>query len=154
MGKYSVPIQNRLILQAQVGLTSGQEQWLRFMGRAVPLLIRVQFLIDTGSSRCCLLPSVLARLNPEQSGVTRMETSLATGQAALFWVRLEFPDTKLAAIPELVVARVPLPNSLSAFHGVIGRDLLRRWESFCYLGRRGRLSIRDTPNWLSRWIKR
>ena len=84
----------------------------------------------------------------------RLATSLATARAGLFRIRLEFPHAKLAPIPELVVARVPLPTSLSAFHGVIGRALLRRWESFCYQGRRGRLTIRDTPGWLWRWIDR
>jgi hypothetical protein len=118
----------------------------------MPDQVTVQLMLDTGSTRCTLLPSVLARLDPEKLGVARLETSLAAAQAALFRVRLEFPLTKLAAIPELVVARVPLPSSLSAFHGVIGRDLLRRWESFCYQGRRGRLTIHDTPSWLLRWI--
>jgi hypothetical protein len=152
MARYSVPVQDRLILPAQVGLIREQEQIWRLLRRAVPAPVPVQFLIDTGSTRCTLLPSVLTQLNPYELGVARLETSLATGQAALYRLRLEFPQTKLAAIPELVVARVPLPSSLSAFHGVIGRDLLRRWESFNYQGRRGRLTIRDTPNWLFRWI--
>jgi hypothetical protein len=65
---------------------------------------------------------------------------------------LEFPDTALAAIPELVVARAPVPPSLQAFHGVIGRDLLYRWESVLLPGRRGRLTIRDTPQGLFGWL--
>jgi hypothetical protein len=154
MAKYSATVQDRLILPAQIALLREQEQWLRILGRAVPGPIPVQLLIDTGSTRCSVIPPVLARLNPEQSGVARLATSLATARAGLFRIRLEFPHAKLAPIPELVVARVPLPTSLSAFHGVIGRALLRRWESFCYQGRRGRLTIRDTPGWLWRWIDR
>jgi hypothetical protein len=154
MAKYSATVQDRLILPALVALIPEQEQWLRILDRAIPAPIPVQLLIDTGSTRSSLVPSVLGRLNPEQSGVARLETSLATARAALFRIRLEFPHTKLGSIPELIVARVPLPSSLSGFHGVIGRDLLRRWESFHYQGLRGRLTIRDTPSWLWRWIGR
>jgi hypothetical protein len=154
MAKYNTTVQDRLILPAFVALIPEQEQWLRILGRAVPEPIPVQLLIDTGSTRSSLIPSVLGRLNPEQSGVARLETSLATARAALFRIRLEFPHAKLAPIPELIVARVPLPSSLSAFHGVIGRDLLRQWESFRYQGLRGRLTIRDRANWLLRWIAR
>jgi hypothetical protein len=152
MAIYRAHVQDRLILPAQVALTRDQEGWLGILGRPVPAPIPVQLLIDTGSTRCSLIPSVLARLNPEPSGIARLETGLGTARASLFRIRLEFPHTKLAAIPEFVVARVPLPSSLSAFHGVIGRDLLRRWESFCYQGRRGRLTIRDTRSPLFRWM--
>jgi hypothetical protein len=152
MAKYSASVEDRLILPALVGLIHEQEQIWRMLRRVVPAPVPVQLLIDTGSTRCTLLPSVLTRLNPYQLGLARLETSLGIARAALFRIRLEFPHTKLAAIPEFVVARVPLPSSLSAFHGVIGRDLLRRWESFCYQGRRGRLTIRDTRSPLFRWM--
>ena len=152
MARYTTRVHDRLILPAQVCLPRGREQLLRMLHRRVPDPVIVQLLIDTGSTRSSLLPSVLAGLNPEQSGVARLETSLAAAEATLFRVRLEFPHTKLEAIPELLVALAPLPPSLSAFHGVIGRDLLRQWESFCYQGRRGRLSIRDRRSWLLRWI--
>src|SRR5437879_2207649 len=148
MARYTASVHDRLILPAQVCLTRGQEQVFRVMRRAVPTAVSVQLLIDTGSARCTLLPSVIARLNPDPLGVARLETSLAATETSLFWVRLELPLAGLAAIPELAEARVPLPPSLSSFHGVIGRDLLRRWEFFHYQGRRGWLTIRDTPGWL------
>jgi hypothetical protein len=152
MARYRVPVDDRLILPAQVCLPGDREQVLRLLHRTVPPPVSIQLLIDTGSARCSLLPSVLARLNPRLVGTARLETSLAAAEASLFLVRLKFPHTKLAAIPEFVVARAPLPRSLSAFHGVIGRDLLGRWESFHYQGRRGWLTIRDTPGWLWRWV--
>jgi hypothetical protein len=152
MARYRAQVDDRLILPAQVCLIREQEQWLRMLRRTVPAAVPVQLLIDTGSARCSLLPSVLARLDPEPSEVTRLQTSLAAAEVSLFRVRLEFPRTGLAAFPEFVVARVPLPSSLSSYHGVIGRDLLRRWESFCYQGRRGRFTIRDTPSWPWQWI--
>ena len=152
MARYTARVHDRLILSAQICLPSDREQVLRMLRRTVPAPVPVQLLIDTGSTRCSLLPSVLAQLNPKLVGAARLETSLAAADASLFLVRLEFPHTKLAVIPEFVVARAPLPSTLSSFHGVIGRDLLRRWESFHYQGRRGWLTIRDTPSWLLRWI--
>ena len=71
----------------------------------------------------------------------------------LFWVCLEFPEAGLASFPEVLVARHPMPAMLSQFHGLLGRDLLRRLESFEYLGRRGRYCLRDTPGWLG-WLRR
>ncbi len=114
----------------------------------------MRLLIDTGSGRSTLVPSIIAQLNPTSREVLRVETSLGIAQTPLFWVRLEFHGTALAAIPELAVARLALPPSLLAFHGVIGRDLLRRWESFVYQGRRGKFTIRDTPGWLFAWLSR
>jgi hypothetical protein len=75
-------------------------------------------------------------------------------ETVLFWVRLEFPDSSLAAIPQIAVARLPMPPSLRDYHGVIGRDLLGRWESFNYEGRRRRFTIRDSPGGLFGWLKR
>jgi hypothetical protein len=77
-----------------------------------------------------------------------VETSVGSTETPLYWVRLEFPDTGLAPVTEVAVARLALPPSLQAFHGVIGRDLLRRWAYFLYQGRRGRFTIRDTPGGL------
>jgi hypothetical protein len=124
------------------------------MGQPVAAAVPVRLIIDTGSRRSTLLPSVIAPLNPAIQGTARVETSLASGAANLYWVRLEFPDTRLAPIPELAVARLALPPSLSAFHGLIGRDLLSCWEYFLYAGRRERFSIRDTPGGLFRWLIR
>jgi hypothetical protein len=79
---------------------------------------------------------------------------LAADEANLHWVRRAFPGTSLQDVAELSVARLPLPPSLQGFHGLIGRDLLRRWDSFIYEGRRRRLTIRDTPAGLFGWLRR
>jgi hypothetical protein len=152
MARYRAPVHDRLILSAQVCPTRGQEHLFQMLRRTVPVPVPVQLLIDTGSTRCTLLPSVLSRSNLMPVSVARLETSLTEAEASLFRVRLEFPHTKLATVPELIVARTPLPRSLASFHGVIGRDLLRQWESLCYQGRRRWLTIRDTPSWLWRWV--
>jgi hypothetical protein len=154
MGKYTASVHDHLLLSARVLLTRGHEHAFRLSGQAVPAPVPVRLLIDTGSRRSTLLPSVIAHLNPDAQGVARLETSLGAAEVTLYWVRLEFPETALAAIPEVAVARAPLPPSLQAFYGVIGRDLLRRWESFLYQGRRGRLVLRDAPAGLFGWLFR
>lgn len=152
MGKYSTAVQDHLVVPARVLLTRGQEHALRILGREVPAFVPARLLLDTGSRRSSLLPSVIEDLSPALQSTVRIETSLASAETNLYWVRLEFPGTSLASVPELAVARLALPRSLSAFHGVIGRDLLSRWEYVLFEGRRGRLTIRDARRgWLS-WL--
>jgi hypothetical protein len=82
-------------------------------------------------------------------------TPLASGDVILYWVCLEFPEAGLAPVPEILVARLAMPPGLSQFHGLLGRDLLRSWESFLYEGRRGRYTLRDELGllgWLRRWL--
>jgi hypothetical protein len=152
MGKFTTAVRDHFILPAHVLLTRGQEQVVRLLQRPVPALIPVRLLIDTGSKRSTLLPSVIAHLNPRASGSARVETSLAVAETILYWVRLEFPGTSLKAIPELAVARLALPPSLASLHGVIGRDLLSRWDSVLFEGLRRRLTIRDSPGGWVRWF--
>jgi hypothetical protein len=150
MGKYSTAVADHLVLPARALLTRGQEELLRLAGRTAPAFAPVRMLIDTGSKRSTLSPSIVAHLNPIARGRARVETGLASAETNLYWIRLEFPATALAPIPELAVARLALPASLASFHGVIGRDLLLRWEYVFIEGRRGRLTIRDTA---ARWLR-
>jgi hypothetical protein len=145
MGKFRILAPSLPVVPARVGLTSGQEKILAISNRPIPDPLPVNLLVDTGSGRSTLLPTLIARLNPMARGVARVATSLAVAETNLFWVRLEFPDTKLEPIAELAVARLSLPVTLGSIHGVIGRDLLKRWEYFLYEGRRGRVTIRDKP---------
>src|SRR5260370_33978455 len=143
MGKFRTLVQDLPVLPAHVKLTSGQEKVLTLSNRPLPNPQPVNLLVDTGSGRSTLLPSVIAKLGPISRGIVRVATSLAFAETNLFWVRLEFPDTNLEPIPELAVARLSLPVSIGPIHGVIGRDLLRRWEYFFYEGRLGQMTIRD-----------
>jgi hypothetical protein len=68
-------------------------------------------------------------------------------------VCLEFPEAGLASFTEVLVARHAMPPSLARFHGLLGRDLLRRLYSFEYLGQMGRYTLRDAPGWLG-WLRR
>jgi hypothetical protein len=151
MGQYTAAVHNRLMLPARALLSSGQEQRVRLAGGAVPAAVLVQLLIDTGPGRSTLVPSIIAQLRPASQGVVRVETSIGSAETPLFWIRLEFPDTNLAPVSEFAVARLALPSSLAGFHGLIGRDLLSRWEHLLYQGRRGRFTIRDMPRSIFAW---
>lgn len=83
----------------------------------------------------------------------RVETSVPAVETDLFWDRLDFPVSSLAPIPLLAVARLPMPPFLREYHGVVGRDLLSRWESFHYEGRLARFTIRYTRGGLFGWLK-
>src|SRR5262249_3048525 len=139
---------------ARVLQPRGQEQVFQLLGRPVPAPVLVHLIIDTGAKRSSLVPGVINHLQPAYQGSARVETSGRTLRTSLFWVRLEFPDTSLEPSPLLAVARLDMPASLRSCHGVIGRDLLHRWESLLWQGRRGRFTIRETPGGLFSWFRR
>ena len=152
MGKFITSVHDHLILTARAMLTDDDRRIAQVQGKPFSPPIPIRLVIDTGSGLSTLIPSVVEQLNLNPRGRARVETSLGSGKSNLFAIRLEFPDTSLSAIPELLVPRLALPASLHAFHGVIGRDVLSRWEYFRYEGRRHRLIIRDRPNPLLRWL--
>jgi hypothetical protein len=155
MGKYTASVEDHLVLPARVRLPPDEERWLGGSGGRVPTPVPIRLLIDTGSRRTTLIPGIVRHLSPTTGCDARIITPLATGDTALYWVRLEFPGTGLPSIPEVLVARLGMPPGLIRFHGLLGRDLLSRLESFEYLGRRGRYTLRDTPGlfgWLRRWL--
>jgi hypothetical protein len=59
----------------------------------------------------------------------------------------------LRTIPAFLVARLPMPPGLAQFHGLLGRDLLRRFASFEYEGKRECYTLRDSPG-LFGWLRR
>jgi hypothetical protein len=155
MGKFTSLVQDHLILPAQVGPTIGQEQRFCLLGQGVPRPLSISLLIDTGSRRTTLIPGIIQHMQPTAESDVQVETPLARVATTLYWVRLEFPKTKLAPFPEVLAARLAMPPGLSHFHGLLGRDLLRRWESCDYQGLRGSYTVRDTPGlfgWLRRWL--
>jgi hypothetical protein len=145
MGKYTAPVEDHLILPAVASLTAGPGHLLRTTGQPVPVPVPIRLLIDTGSKRTTLVPGVVRHLNPSSGLRVNVVTPLAEVRAELFWVRLDFPDAGLAPFPHVQVARLAMPPGLAQFHGLLGRDLLRRWESFDYEGRRGCYTLRDAP---------
>ena len=155
MGKYSAPVEDHLILPAMVSLPAGSEHFLRRAGDPVPAPVPARLVIDTGSKRTTLIPGIIRHLNAEPGEDVRLVTPQATGIATLFWVRLVFPGIGPAPFEQVQVARLAMPPELAQFQGLLGRDLLRRLESFDYEGRRGRYTLRDRPGlfgWLRRWL--
>src|SRR6266404_4959740 len=136
MGRYRSAVHDRLVLPARVQLPRGDERAYRLLGRPVPQVIPIRLIIDTGAKRSSLVPQVLNHLMPTSASRATVETSLGMRQTELYWVRLEFSAGTLAAVPQLAVARLPLPPSLQDYHGLIGRDLLSMWDSFLYEGQR------------------
>jgi hypothetical protein len=153
MGKYSARVVDHMILPARAMLPAGPERLLRLSGRPVPAPVAVRLVIDTGSKRTTLVPGVLDHLNSFAGSPVRVATALHSGTTRLFWVRLAFPEARLAPFELVQVVRLGMPPDLALFHGVLGRDLLRQWESFDYQGRSGRYAVRDTPGLFS-WLRR
>jgi hypothetical protein len=155
MGKYTASVEDHLILPARVGVTLGRDREFRSKGVSVPAPVNIRLLIDTGSKRTTIIPGIIRHLKGGVAGSARLVTTEASVDTELFWVRMEFPEAGLVPFPEILVARLPMPTALSQFHGLLGRDLLRRLESFDYQGLRGCYTIRDTPGllgWLRRWL--
>ncbi len=100
-----------------------------------------------------LSPGIVDSLSPSLGSEARLVTAVGSVMTSLFWVCLEFPEASLASVPEVLVARHPMPAQFRQFHGVLGRDILQRHESFEYLGRRGYFTLRDTPGWFG-WLRR
>jgi len=119
----------------------------------MPAPVPVRLLIDTGSRRTTLVPGIVRHLDPPASVDVQVVTPVTSVAATLYWVRLGFPETGLAPLDPGEVVRLPMPVQLSQFHGLLGRDVFSRLESFEYEGRRGRYSLRDTPGWLG-WLRR
>jgi hypothetical protein len=119
----------------------------------VPAPVSVRLMIDTGSKRTTLIPGIIRHLDPPAGAGVEVETAFRRVAATLYWVRLEFPEAGLAPFEYVQVARVPMPPGLSQFHGLLGRDLLRRLESCDYQGRRGCYTLRDRPGPFG-WLRR
>src|SRR5713226_6730919 len=132
MGKYTASVEDRLILPARVRLTPERERDYRSSGLSVSAPISIRLLIDTGSKRTTIVPGIIRGLRANLGGSARVVTPGGTVTADLFWICLEFPEAGLAPFPEVLVARLPMPAALSQFHGLLGRDLLRRMDSFEY----------------------
>lgn len=155
MGKYAAAVHEHLVLPALVRVTPGRAQVMRSSWQLVPPPVSIRLLIDTGSKRTTLIPGLIHHLQVPAQGSASVTTPWGFVASDLFWVSVEFPEAGLAPFPEVLVARLPMPAALSQFHGLLGRDLLRRLESFEYEGRRGCYTIRDAAGvrtWLRRWL--
>src|SRR5258708_2014275 len=132
MGTYRVPVEDHLFLPSVVRLSAGPAHFVQQSGEAVPSPVTIRLLIDTGSRRTTLIPSIIRHLGPPAGGEARVITPTGAVAAPLYWVRLDFPETGLASFDQVKVACLPLPPILSPFHPLLARDLLRRLEASLY----------------------
>jgi hypothetical protein len=155
MGQFIAPVQDHWILPARVWPTAGQARVFQMVGRHVPSPLAVRFLIDSGAKRTTLIPGVINRLEAWEGRTVQVLTPFGEQSTTLFWVRIDFPETRLGCQEQIQVARLPMPPALGQFHGLLGRDVLSRWDSLLYEGHRGLITIRDNPGifgWLRRWL--
>jgi len=155
MATFQAPVEDHLILSARISLTRGGEHIRRLREGSVPAAVPVRLLIDTGAKRTTLSPGIIRHLDPTAGHDVNLITTSESITSTLYWVRLDFPNTRLMGFDHLQVARMEMPPALRHFDGLLGRDVLRIWDEFRYQGRRGRYLIHDTPGlfgWLRRWL--
>src|SRR5690242_19656959 len=120
MGKYTAAVDDHLELPALACLPAGDARLRRRSAARVPAPVPVRLVIDTGSRRTTLIPGVIRQLELMATTQVRVATALSSGVTYLFWVRLDFPKTGLAAFDPVQVASLDMPARLSRFHGVLG----------------------------------
>lgn len=155
MGTFQAPVEDHLVLPARVGLTGDEGRLRQLRGRSIPAPVSVRLVIDSGATRTTLNPGIVRHLDPASGHDVRVVTPSEPLTSTLYWIRIDFPGTRLTAFEFVQVARLEMPPALRHFDGLLGRDLLRRWDEFRYQGRRGRYLIHDTPGflgWLRRWL--
>ena len=84
MGKYRAAVYDKMILPAMSRLPAEDDAVFRALGREVAAPIAVMLIIDTGSKRTSLVPSVLDCLAPTAAGRVNIETTVASAQTELF----------------------------------------------------------------------
>jgi hypothetical protein len=99
MGVYRGPVQDVLFVPVRISLPPADMQKLRSRGLFVPAPIDAQLVIDTGSLRSTLTPSVLRHLQCPSRHSVRVQTSMGEGQANYYEVGMEFLSSTMAPLP-------------------------------------------------------
>ena len=134
------------ILVAFVGVSHAKRTALLAANQAVPTVVQVHALVDTGASGTCVDPSVLQSLALTPTGSAMVNTPSTGTQpvsADQYDVSIFVPGATATQAP-LVVPNLPvicaellLPQG---FHALVGRDIL----SMCllsYNGTEGRFTL-------------
>lgn len=148
MGVFRLRISNPrdpLFLPVLITTSADQTETHRRRGRPLPTPVSTRLVLDSGSRQSCLSRSIVDHLQAPLVGRSRIHTATGVQPVDRFQVRLEFLPGTLKAIPKLRVAAIQVPAKLAGYGGVIGRDILDRWEFF-WSGFRRRLTIRDYPS--------
>lgn len=118
------------IITAVVGVSSQRAAALQAAKQAVPALITLQGIIDTGASGTCVAAAVFARLGLEPRGVVLVNTP-STGaqphQAAQYDASIFVPGATPGS-PSLMLSSLPVLASDLSAQGIqilAGREVLR-----------------------------
>jgi hypothetical protein len=142
MGIYRCEVEDVLFLPVRVSFPRAEAR-LRLSAESEvssPLLVRL--ILDSGSRYCSLRPHLMRQLRPPFLRRVEAQTQLGTSATEMFTVDLAFAEDRLAPLSSIRIVALGMPPRLRAYDGVIGRDVLSRWE-ILYRGPRGRLTIRD-----------
>jgi predicted aspartyl protease len=102
---------------------------LESIGQAVPSLVRITGLVDTGASCTCIDPSVLQSLSLNPTGVATVNTP-STGTTPATADQYDVSIVIPGAIPThapFIVQNIPVLASVlmpQGFQALIGRDVL------------------------------
>jgi hypothetical protein len=141
MGSYRGHVPDLLLVPASVSRPS-PDPVVEKKGNPDAADVLVSLMLDTGAKYCSVTPEIIQQLGLPFLRPARVSTHIGQGAANLYVASLAFPASSLAALPTVIVAGLAMPPHLAGCHGVIGRDVLRRWETF-YSGPRERLTVRD-----------
>jgi hypothetical protein len=112
---------------AYIGVSDGRAQALKAAGEAIPPVVPIRGLIDTGASCTCIDPSVLKGFNLVSTGPVPMRTP-STGvtphPADQYDISLIIPHPDKPALIFGTVAVVESNLLVQGFHALIGRDVL------------------------------
>ena len=123
------------LVTAGIGVSEARKAALVAANVAVPNLVQIRALIDTGASDTCVDPSVLLSLALTPTGVVKVNTPSTGSQphdTDQYDVSLLIPGA-VATHPPLMVQNLPVISAellvQQGFHALIGRDVL----SMCLL---------------------
>jgi predicted aspartyl protease len=117
------------VVNAGIGVSEARGAALTAAGQAIPNIVRIRALIDTGASATCVDPSVLQTLNLTPTGnapVVTPSTGVQPINANQYDVSLIVPAGQnqlpfyIANLPVLCMALL----GPQGFHALIGRDVL------------------------------
>jgi hypothetical protein len=133
------------IVTAQIGVSHARRAALLLAKLAVPDVVTIQGLIDTGASGTCVDPSVLSQLALSPTGSTLVHTpSTGSNPAPTDTYDISLTIYATQTLPPLVRHTVPVMKSEllqhQGIHALIGRDILSTCL-FVYDGATGLFSL-------------
>jgi len=119
------------IVNALVGVSEARRAALTSAGQAIPPLVQIRGLIDTGASCTCVDPSVITALSLPPTGSVSMltpSTGATPHATAQYDAALIIPPSQAGQLP-LVFQTIPIVGSDLKAQGIdalLGRDILSR----------------------------